>query len=75
MEKTGFVRKLDSTGRLVIPTKLRDQMGLVVGEEYSFYTHETNDGRRFICIECPEVDTDAIEEAKRILEKFGYTVQ
>lgn len=71
MEQTRYVRKLDSTGRLVIPTKLREMMGMVVGQEYPFYTMEDEKGRRFICIECPGISKEAIEEAYRIIEKYG----
>ena len=71
MESTGFSRKLDSTGRLVIPTKLREKMGMMTGKEYNFYVHEAEDGRRFICIECPGIDEKTLEEARRIVEKYG----
>lgn len=71
MESTGFSRKLDSTGRLVIPTKLREKMGMMQGTEYHFYTHEDENGRRFICIECPGIDEKTLEEARRIVEKYG----
>lgn len=71
MESTGYSRKLDSTGRLVIPTKLRDQMGLITGQEYQFYTMEDDTGRKFICIECPGIDEKTLEEARRIVQKYG----
>lgn len=71
MESTGLTRKLDSTGRLVIPTKLREKMGLITGQEYSFYTLEDDEGRKFICIECPGIDEKTLEEARRIVEKYG----
>ena len=70
LENTGFTRKLDSTGRLVIPTKLRERMGLVIGNEYPFYTMETEDGRNFICIECPGISEEMLEEARRLLERY-----
>ena len=71
MEDTGYSRKLDSTGRLVIPTKLREKMSMMVGNEYHFFTHEDDTGRRFICIECPGIDEKMLEEARRIIEKYG----
>lgn len=74
MESTGYSRKLDSTGRLVIPTKLREQMGLMVGQEYSFYTMEDDTGRKFICIECPGIDEKTLEEARRIVQKYGMKI-
>lgn len=71
MESTGETRKLDNTGRIVIPTKLRDKMGLIAGKEYTFYTLEDEEGRKFICIECPGIDEKTLEEARRIVQKYG----
>lgn len=75
MESTGLTRKLDSMGRFVIPRKLRDEMGLITGQEYSFYTLEDDEGRKFICIECPGIDQKTLEEARRIVEKYGPKFQ
>lgn len=66
-----MTRKLDATGRLVIPTKLRERMGMIVGKEYPFYTMIDDEGRRFICIECPDIDEKTLEEARRIVEKYS----
>lgn len=71
MNSTGYSRKLDSTGRLVIPTKLREKMGLIPGREYQFYTMEDEAGRRFICIECPAITNEMLDEARRIVQKYG----
>ncbi len=46
-------------------------MGLITGQEYSFYTLEDDEGRKFICIECPGIDEKTLEEARRIVEKYG----
>ena len=72
MQITEFSRKLDTTGRLVIPIRLREAMGLEIGQEYSFYTHEEN-GKKYLCIECPV--TQKLEEAKALLKKYGYKVE
>lgn len=68
MEKTEYARKLDSNGRLVIPSKLRDRMELKVGEIYEFFIHEEND-KTFLCIECP-VKND-LAKAIEVLQKQG----
>lgn len=69
MRETGYSRKMDSSGRLVIPSSLRDQLDLRISDECTFYLHE-HEGRTFLCIECPRVENE-IEKAKRILREAG----
>ena len=52
MEDLKCSRKLDTSGRIVIPVRLRDQLGLTIGDEYGFYLHEI-DGNNYLCIKCP----------------------
>lgn len=73
MAETTFSRKLDSSGRIMIPVRLRDQMGLITGKEYYFTTME-KDGRRYICIDCGPVDTTSLEEAMKIIQANGLKV-
>jgi bifunctional DNA-binding transcriptional regulator/antitoxin component of YhaV-PrlF toxin-antitoxin module len=40
MLETQSSRRLDSIGRLVIPSKLREQLSLESGDECEFYIHE-----------------------------------
>lgn len=46
-------RKMDTLGRLMVPSKLRDALHMVPGKEYEFTTEE-RDGKVFLCIECPD---------------------
>jgi bifunctional DNA-binding transcriptional regulator/antitoxin component of YhaV-PrlF toxin-antitoxin module len=69
MKKTEYTRKLDSHGRLVIPSKLREDCGIHPGDMYTFYTFERN-GKFFLCVECPNKETD-LAKAMKILEKNG----
>ena len=69
MKNTQYARKLDSSGRLVIPARLREELGLQVGDLCQFYLHEEN-GKRYLCV---EVENE-IEKAKRMLEENGYQV-
>lgn len=71
MRQTEYSRRLDSSGRLVIPVKLREEMRMEVGDEYFFFIHEDN-GRSYLCIECYGKE-DEIERAKRILREAGIT--
>lgn len=73
MAETTFSRKLDSSGRIMIPVRLRDQMGLIPGREYYFSVME-KDGRRFICIDCGSVENTSLEEAMKIIQANGLKV-
>lgn len=72
MVQTEYSRKIDSTGRVIIPSALRDQMDLRVGDIVEFYVHE-QDGRTFLAIECPRVE-NKIEAAKRTLREAGIKI-
>lgn len=72
MIDTNFSRKLDSTGRLIIPAKLRTLLRLEPGIEYTFFTHGY-EGKTYLCIECPSPESE-IEKAIKILEKNGLKV-
>lgn len=74
MTETQFSRKLDSTGRIMIPVKLREQMNLTPGQVYYFSTMEEN-GRKYICIDCgPAVTNEELEEAMRIIRAVRPTI-
>ena len=73
MRETEFSRRLDSSGRLVIPSKLREQLKMETGDEYSFFIHEY-EGRTYLCVECFRKE-DEIARAKRILEQAGIKIQ
>lgn len=69
---TSFTRKLDSTGRIMIPIRLRDQAGMIVGQEYDFEYYVRN-GHKYISIDCgPVEDSITLEEAMQLLQKHGY---
>lgn len=69
MTKTEYSRKLDSAGRLVIPSKLRDTLGLCTGDELEFYIIEEG-GRTYLAVECPKMESE-VERAKRVLREAG----
>lgn len=72
MKDTNFARKLDTTGRLIIPAKLRAMLGLEAGKEFTFYTH-AHEGKTYLCIECPNEKSE-LEKAIELLEKNGLKV-
>ena len=71
MKQTEYARRLDSNGRLVIPSALRDELNIQAGDTFDFFVHEQN-GKTYLCIECYRVE-DEIEKAKRILKEAGFT--
>lgn len=73
MKETEYSRRLDSSGRLVIPSKLREELRMEVGDDYVFYIHELK-GKTYLCIECYRKE-DEIERAKRILAEAGIKIQ
>ena len=71
MTKTQYARRLDTMGRLVIPSRLREEFSLAVGDTLEFFWHEEN-GKTYLCIECPEQETE-LQKALKVLEKNGLT--
>lgn len=71
-KETEYSRKLDTCGRLVIPSKLREAMRLEVGENYPFFTAVDEEGQSWLCIPCPGAETE-IDKAKRLLKEAGIT--
>ena len=54
MIETKYTRTLDPMGRLVIPSRLRDELGFQIGDLYTFYLYTDEEtGRQYLCIECP----------------------
>jgi len=69
MKQTEYARRVDSSGRIIIPSQLRDQLDIRPGDILDFHIHEEN-GKTFLCVECARVE-DEIERAKRILREAG----
>jgi bifunctional DNA-binding transcriptional regulator/antitoxin component of YhaV-PrlF toxin-antitoxin module len=69
MRATEYSRRLDASGRLVVPSKLREELRMETGDEYCFFIHEQN-GKTYLCVECFRKE-DEIERAKRILREAG----
>lgn len=72
MQETNQSRKVDSTGRVIIPSGLRDELSIQAGDVCEFFIHE-HEGDTYLCIKCPNV-LNKIEEAKRILREAGIKI-
>ena len=67
MEETKYERRIDSAGRILIPIRLREEMGLETNTSCKFFKH-VSDGKLFLCIECPDYDLHIeVEKAKQLL--------
>ena len=73
MKETDYARRVDTNGRIIIPSQLRDQLDIRPGDTYEFFIHEQQ-GKTYLCIECFRVE-DEIEKAKRILREAGIKVE
>lgn len=71
MAESTYSRKLDAMGRIMIPVRLRDQLGLITGREYSFEVRQI-DGHNYICIDCG-LNTE-LEEAMKLVQNAGLKV-
>lgn len=67
-----YSRKLDSVGRLLIPVKLREELGMELGKTYDYSVKEI-DKHKYICIDCGEVLTE-LDKAKQIVQNAGLKI-
>jgi AbrB family looped-hinge helix DNA binding protein len=72
MKQTEYSRRVDSSGRIIIPSQLRDELDIRPGDTHEFYIHE-HEGKTYLCIECFRVE-DEVEKAKRILREAGIKI-
>ncbi len=73
MKEKVYSRKMDSTGRIMIPIKLREMLDMKTGAEYYLEVMEKN-GRRYLCIDCGPVDEMSVEQAMKVLQKNGVKI-
>ena len=72
MEKTSYNRKMDASGRLIVPSTLREQLNMKPGDIYDFYLHEF-EGDTYLCVCCTGL-IDPVEQAKRVLREAGIDI-
>lgn len=73
MPESVYRRKLDSTGRIMIPSRIRDLLGLQAGQEYPIIVMERK-GHRYICIDCGTTETSDLAAALHKVKSAGYDV-
>lgn len=75
MEATEYSRKLDSYGRLSIPIKLREKLGMQQDDEFDFFIHKEN-GKTYLCVECTGAEAMelSMEAVKAYLASRGYDI-
>ena len=69
MAESTYSRKLDAMGRIMIPSKLRDELGVQAGDIMHTYFLTDDDGSKFICFKIPDV-SDEIEKARALLARY-----
>ena len=70
MLETEYKKKIDSYGRITIPSKLREEMMLELGDECQFYKHTAEDGSVYLCIKCGKYESE-VERALKLLRESG----
>lgn len=71
MKATGYVRKLDSLGRIVLPKSLRRQLNIKVGDNIEMFVDE--DGNVVLdkylprCVFCENVSEDLVEYKGKVI--------
>jgi len=71
MKATGYVRKLDSLGRIVLPKSLRRQLNIKVGDDIEMFVDE--DGNVVLdkylprCIFCENVSDNLVEYKGKVI--------
>jgi transcriptional pleiotropic regulator of transition state genes len=71
MRATGYVRKLDSLGRIVLPKSLRRQLDIKVGDNIEMFVD--NDGNVVLdkylprCIFCENVSENLVEYKGKVM--------
>lgn len=76
MKNTKIARKIDAMGRITIPSQLRKQLGISIGEMYSYNIYEL-DGATYLCIECPNAikEKTDVEKAIEFLTQNGFEIK
>jgi len=71
MKATGYVRKLDSLGRIVLPKSLRRQLNIKVGDNIEMFVDQ--DGNVVLdkylprCVFCENVSEDLVEYKGKVI--------
>lgn len=57
MRATGFVRRIDDLGRVVIPREIRNSLGIIEGEPLEIFVDKENN---MVCFQKYEINPDTI---------------
>lgn len=75
MDKTDYCRKIDSLGRLVVPSKLRTELAIQEGQAFDFFKHQDEEGNLYLCIQIPQASQkEQIKQAIELLAKNGIDI-
>lgn len=69
-QKENAVRKIDASGRIIIPKSLRDRLKVAEGDEMEFYTISDN-GVEYIGLTKNGLADPRLEIARAVLEELG----
>lgn len=73
--KENTARKIDSSGRIIIPKSLRDRFNISLDDELEFFTLEDNAGIKYIAMSKIDGFADPrYEIASQVLTELGFEV-
>lgn len=74
MKNLNLSKSVDSTGRISIPKKIREQFNINAGDDLDLYTCVGEDGFYYICLKTSAQEYDEIQSAIDVLRAHGYEI-
>lgn len=72
VEETTFFRRIDTAGRIIIPSKLRTTYNISEGTELQYHIICDDDNTYYLAVKVKEPTQEAeAEEVNKLIEKYG----
>ena len=72
VEETTFFRRIDTAGRIIIPSKLRTTYNISEGTELQYHIICDDDNTYYLAVKVKEPTQEAeADEVNKLIEKYG----